>query len=135
MNVLETLFHLSILSYAIVTSYCLNDQDSNQEAAAYTFVILTFTILLLIILYHVYTHTTVFSKAMRGRIIDRLDPERPPPDDDIHQFNELLDMVDRPYVYKPLKQQEPVKPTQCVVEVHQPHDLAAPEVANTQHIP
>ena len=75
---------------------------------------------------------------MCGRIIDRLYPECPSPDDDIHQFNELLIMIDRPYVYKPLKQQEPVKPTLSVVEVHQPRDLAAPdpeEVANAQHIP
>ena len=27
----------------------------------------------------------------------------------------------------PLKQQKQVKPTQSVVEVHQPHDLAAPD--------
>ena len=70
----------------------------------------------------------------------------PPPDDDIHRFNELLDMIDRPvntYDYKvPVKQQEPVKATQSLVEVHQPHHLAAPdpeedleEVANALHIP
>ena len=58
-----------------------------------------------------------------------------------HQFNELLDMIDclvTTYDYEvPFKQQKPVKPTQSVVEVHQPHDLAAPdpeEVTNTQHI-
>ena len=71
-------------------------------------------------------------------------PERhwsPPPDDDIHRFNELLDMIDRPvntYDYEvPVKQQKPVKPTQSVVEVHQPHDLAADhaEAADKQHIP
>ena len=72
-------------------------------------------------------------------------PERhwiPPPDDDIHRFNELLDIIDRPvntYDYKvSVKQQEPVKPTQSVVEVHQPRHLAAPdpeEVANSLHIP
>ena len=64
-------------------------------------------------------------------------------DYDIHQFKELLDMIDHPintYDYNvPVKQQEPVKPTQSVVEVHQPRDLAAPrdpeEVANTQHVP
>jgi hypothetical protein len=88
-----------------------------------------------------------------GRMIDRLftdadpkpKPERhwsPPPDDDIHRFNELLDVIDRPvntHDYKvPVKQREPVKPTQSVVEVHQPRDLAAPdpeEVANSLHIP
>ena len=80
-------------------------------------------------------------------MIDRLftgadpNPERhwsPPPNDEIHRFNELLSVIDHPintYDYKvPVKQQEPVKPTQSVVEVHQPHDLAAPdpeEVAST----
>ena len=55
----------------------------------------------------------------------------PPPDDDIHRFHELLDMIDRPVNtndYKvPPKQEKPVKPTQSVVEVHQPCDLAAPD--------
>ena len=36
--------------------------------------------------------------------------KRPPIDDDIHQFNELLDLIDHP-----------------VVEVHNPCDLAAPD--------
>ena len=65
----------------------------------------------------------------------------PPPDDDIHRFNELLDVIDRPANsedYKvPLKQQKPVKPTQSVVEVY--HPQLAPsdpeEVINAQHIP
>ena len=68
---------------------------------------------------------------------------RPPvPDDDIHWFYELLDVIDHPvntYDHKvPVKQQEPVKPTQSVVEEPQPCDLAAPdpeEVANSLHIP
>ena len=49
-------------------------------------------------------------KTNRGRMIDRLfadaDPKpkleyywNPPPDDDIHRFNELLDMIDRPVQY------------------------------------
>ena len=52
----------------------------------------------------------------------------PPPDDDIHRFNELLDMIDGPAntndynVPIPLNdRQKPVKPTQSVVEVHQPY--------------
>ena len=75
----------------------------------------------------------------------KLKPERhwsPPPDDDIHRFNELLDVIDGPVNtqdYKvPVKQLGPVKPTQSVVEVHQPCNLAAPdpeEVANSLHIP
>ena len=150
-DVLETFFYLNILSFAIFTTYTLDNPDSNHEAAAYTSVIITFIVLLLIILYHVYTYTTVFSKIKKtrsGRMIDRLftntDPKpkpkrhwSPPPDDDIHRFNELLDMIDRPVNtndYTVTLKQEPVKPTQSVVEVHQPY-VAPPdpeEVTNTQ---
>ena len=150
-DVLETFFYLNILSFMTFTWYSLDSPASTRKAAA-TSVIITLIVLLLIILYHVYTYTSVFSKIYNtklGRIIDRLftdgdpkpKPERHwslPPDDDIHRFNELLDVIDRPvntYDYKALvKQQEPVKPTQSVVEVHQPRDLAAPdpeEVANS----
>ena len=156
MDVLETFWYLNILSFVIFTWYSIDSPDSNREAAAYTSVIVTFIALLLIIFYHVYTYTSVFSKIHKtklGKVIDGLitdtDPKpkpechlSPPPDVDIHRFNELLDMIDRPvntYDYEiPVKQQEPVKPTQSVVEVHQPRDLAAPnpeEVANSLHTP
>ena len=106
-DVLETFFYLNILSFVIFTWYSL---DKPREAAAYTSVIITFIALLLIILYHVYTYTSVFSKIHKtklGGMIDRLftdtdpkpKPERhwsPPPDDDIHQFYEFLDKIDRP---------------------------------------
>jgi hypothetical protein len=152
-DALETFFYFNILSFVIFTSYSLDSPDSNQEAAAYTSVIITFIALLLIILYHVYTYISVFSKIHKtklGRMIGRLftdsdqkpKPERPwsqPPDDDIHLFNELLDVMDRPNDYKmPVKQREPAKPTQSVVEMLQSSDLAAPdpeEVANTLHTP
>ena len=155
-DVLETFFYLNILSFITFTWYSLDSPASNREAAAYTSVIITFIALLLIILYHVYTYTSVFSKIHKtklGGMIDRLftdtDPKpkpechwSPPPDDDIHQFYEFLDKIDCPVNtqdYKaPIKQQEPVEPTQSVVEVHQPRNLAAPdpeEVANSLHIP
>ena len=109
-DVLETFFYLNILYFVILIWYSLDEPNSNQEATAYTSVILTFIVLLLIILYHVYTYTTVFSNVKTtkpGRMIDRLftgsDPKpnrerhwSPPPDDDIHRFNELLDIIDRP---------------------------------------
>ena len=150
-DLLETFFYLNILSLAIFTWHTLDDPNRNKKAAAYTSVIITFIVLLLIILYHVYTYTTVFSKIKKtkpGRMIHRLftdtDPKpkpkrhwSPPPDDDIHRFDELLDMIDRPVNtndYKVPLKQKPVKPTQSVVEVHQPY-VAPPdpeEVTNTQ---
>ena len=151
-DVLETFFYLNILSFVIFTWYSLDSPASNREAAAYTSVIITFILLLLIILYHVYTYTSVFLKIYKtrlGEMIDELftgaNPKpkselycNPPLDDDIHRFNELLYVIDRPVNTQdyevPVK---PVKPTQSVVEVHQPRDLATPdpeEVANSLHI-
>ena len=156
MDVLEIFFYLNILSVVIFTWYSLDSPASDREAAAYTSVIITFIILLLIILYHIYTYTSVFSKIQGtklGGMIDKLftdaDPKpKPechwslPPDDNIHRFKELLDVIDRPVStqdYKvPVKQQALVKPTQSVVEMHQPRDHATPdleEVANSLHIP
>ena len=158
MNVFEALFYFDVLSFATFTSYSLANPASNHKAAAYTSVILAFTVLLLIILYHVYTYTTVFSKVKKtkfGRMIDGLSTETqpkpnsrqrrfsPPPDDDIHRFDELMDELDCPiytddYNTIPLIRPTPVKPTQSVVELPKPCDLAAPdpeEVANIQHTP
>ena len=110
MDVLETIFYLNILSFAAFTWYCLGE-CRNKEAAAYTSVIITFIVLLLIILYHVYTYTTVFSKIKKtkpaimisGLLSNAEEPKcknrqqiTPPPDNDIHRFGELLDLIDRP---------------------------------------
>ena len=155
-DMLETFFYLNILLLVTFTWYSLDNPDSNQEAAAYTSVIITFITLLLIIFCHVYTYTIIFSKVKStkfSRMIENLftktDPKpkpehcwNPPPDDDIHRFNELLDMIDRPVNtndYKvPLKQKPAaVKPTQSVVEVYHPY-LTPPdpeEATNTQQIP
>ena len=150
-DILETFFYLNILFLLTFTWYSLDKPNYNQEAAAYTSVIIAFIVLVLIILYHVYTYTTVFSKIKKtkpGKMIDRLFTDTnpklkpkhhwsPPPDDDIHRFNELLDMIDRPVNtndYKVPLKQKPVKPTQSVVEVHQPY-LTPPdpeEAINTQ---
>ena len=46
-DVLETLFYLNILLFAMFTWYTLDNKDSNQEAAAYTSVVITFIVLLL----------------------------------------------------------------------------------------
>ena len=149
-------FYVNILVLITFTWYSLaGNPNDNQEAAAYTSVILSFIVLLLIILYHVYTYTTVFSKIKRtkfGRKIDRLSAETwpkptprlrhysPPPDDDIHRFDELLDDLDCPintddYDTIPLLRLTPVEPTSSVVELPKPRNLAAPdpEVTSKQH--
>ena len=128
-DVLETSCYLNVLLLATFTWYTLDNSDSNQEAVAYTSVIITVIVLLFIILYHVYTYTAVFSMIKKTKLGRRLFTDTklkrhwsPPPDDDIHQFNELLDMIDRPVNTNDYKvKQKAVKPTQSVVEVHQPH--------------
>ena len=105
-DVLETSFYMNSLSFAIFAWYSLGD-PSKQKAAAYTSVIITFIILLLIVFYHIYTYTPVFSKVkmnLVSRQINRL-PDGPANTDD--------------YNVPPLKQ-TPVKPTHSVVEVRQP---------------
>ena len=139
-DILETCCYLNILSFATFTWYSLDKEDRHQEAAAYTSVIITFLMLLLIILYHVFTYTSLFSKVktiMTGRMINRLftdygnrkpSPKQqcyiPPPDGDIHRFDELLHELNCPVVIddynSQLRRPSPVQPTHTVVEVHHP---------------
>ena len=137
-NVLETFFYLNILIFTTFTWYCL-DECRKKKAAAYTSVIITFIVLLLIILYHVYTYTTVLSKFKGTKSVKTLknlitpavkDLKKEanlPPDDDVHQFHDLLDIIDHPVNtndYKVTVKQ--AIPTFSVVEVHQPQ-LAPPD--------
>ena len=148
-DVLETFFYLNILFYAVFTWYSLSNTGSNQKAAAYTSVIITFIVLLFIILYHVYTYTSVFSKVKKTGLGKRIDgffaesdpkpkPKRHlslPPDDDIHRFNELLDMIDRPVNtndYTLPLGQKTIEPTHSEVVVHKPcHVPPNPERSNS----
>ena len=55
----------------------------------------------------------------------RLHPYNPPPDDDIHRFDELLDELDCPvntedYNTAPLLRPAPLEPTFSVVHMHKP---------------
>ena len=135
-DVLEMFFHLNILFFALFTWYSFGVPESNLNAAAYISVIATCIVLLLIILYHVYTSTSVFSKVKQTKAGRKLDgfltqtiqpkPKRqsPPPDDDIHRFHEVLDMIDHRVNaddYNVPQRQHAAAPTHTVVEVHKPH--------------
>ena len=146
LNVLESFFFFNILFLTLFTWYFIDKVDAHlsQEAIAYTSVTSTVAVLLLIILYHMYTYTNTFSKIKKtklGRMIDQLsvdaDPKladkrlrrwSPPPDDDIHRFDELLDELDCPvntndYNTTPLLRTAQLEPTFSAVEVSKPCDL------------
>ena len=135
----EAFFYLNVLFFAVFTWYSLSNTDSNHKAAAYISIVITFIALLLIVLYHIYAFTVVFSRVKKSSVGKTLlgllnfiksdaksKPgrcERQPPDEDIHQFHELLDMIDRPVNtndYTPPPGQKIIKPTHSEVVVHEP---------------
>ena len=155
-DVLETFFYLNMLSFATFIWYSLDKSDNKHaEEAAHTSVIIGFLVLLPIILYHVYTYTSLFSKIKEtklGRMIDRLSTNHqkpkprqcrssPPPDNDIHRFDEVLCELDCPvntddYNPAPLRRPSPVQPTCSVVEVHHPCLVPPdPEGSNAENMP
>ena len=145
-DVLETFFYLNMLSFATFIWYSLDKSDNKHaEEAAYTSVIIGFLVLLPIILYHVYTYTSLFSKVKKtklGRMINRFFTDgtnhqklKPklclPPDNDICRFDEILCELDCPvntddYNSAPLRRPSPVQPTCSVVDMHHPC-LAPPD--------
>ena len=138
-DILETFFHLNMLFFVLFTWYSLSNATVKQEAAAYISVIIAFVVLLFVLLYHVYTYTSAFlfiRKTTLGKIVERFltktacphpkpneERQSPPPDNDIHRFHEVLDMIDRRVDtndYNVPLRQHAVAPTHTVVEVHKP---------------
>ena len=143
-DVLETFLFLNIFIFTISKWYSLGNEHNFKCALAYTSVTIAILALLLVIFYHVYTYTIIFSKVKRtkfGRIMGLFidtNPEpkhgqhrySPPPDNDIHRFDELLDELDCPvntddYNATPLLQ--PVEPTFSVVELPKVHNCLPPD--------
>ena len=135
LDLLESFFYFNLLFLSSVTSYSLDDSESNREAAAYTSVTITLIVLLIIILFHVYFHTSLFAKLHDKKFMTQINsffrshpppsprPQSPPPDEDTHRFHELLDIIDRPANtndYELAQRQQSAKPTRSVVEIRQP---------------
>jgi hypothetical protein len=65
LNALDTFFILNTLLFSVFTWYSLSSTNIDQKAVAYTSVLTSFITLWLILLYHVYTYTKIFSKVKK----------------------------------------------------------------------
>ena len=137
-DIIETVFCFNILAFAILTWYDVgNEFNAYNWAIIYISVISALTLLLLIILYHFYLYTPVFSKVHKTVVGKKLDAfllrlmtpiemqQHPVPshDDNIHAFNEFLDLVNGPVNtndYELQPKSKPAEPTRTVVEIHIP---------------
>ena len=138
-NVMETFTYFNIIALSVFTLYSL-ETDKNQAAVTNISVGVTFAQLLVVICYHVYGHKVfskiqetaiykTFAEKLNPTIIKKHNNQPPPPDNDIHQFHELLNMIDQPVNSNdyniPQVDLQPAEPTYSVVEVPKPH-LAPP---------
>ena len=129
LSVLDTFFILNILLFSVFTWYSLSSTNINQKAVAYTSVLSTFTILWLIIFYHVYAYTKISSK-LKNKMINKFTGN-------ILRFKDyLLDMITRPsntseYNLLLVEEQPATEPTYSVVELPKPQhpDQPVPEEA------
>ena len=138
LDLIESFYYFNILLLSLVTWYSLGDSKSNgvASAAAYISVTIALIVLFIIILFHVYFHTSLFAKLRDKKIIITLNniclcsyppnssrTQSPPPDEDLHRFHELLDIIDSPANtndYEQAGKQQSAKPTRSVVEISQP---------------
>ena len=127
LSVLDTFFILNILLFSVFTWYSLSGTNINQRAVAYTSVLATFTVLWLIILFHMYTYTKVFSK-LKSKVINKLTGNT-------LRFKDYLQdtIITRPSNTDILlvEEQPAVEPTYSVVELPKPQhpDQQVPEEA------
>ena len=137
-NIMETLTYFNIIALSLFTWYTI-DVDTNHQAAVTNISIgITFIQLTAVIIYHTYKHTnqklftmiqgSVIFVKVKGKFSKKkqkkVNHEPVPADEDIHQFYELLDMIDRPVNTNdyniPQVKPKPVVPTQTVIEPPKP---------------
>ena len=137
-NAMETLTYFNIIALSIFTWYTIDVDTNHQTAVTNISVGITFIQFTAVIIYHVYKHTNQKLSAMiQGSVIfvkvkgkfskkkqKKVNHEPVPADEDIHQFYELLDMIDRPVNTNdyniPQVKPKPAEPTQSVVEPPKP---------------
>ena len=154
-NAMEIITYFNIVALSIFTWF-LFDTKKSQTVVTNISVGIIFTQLLVVIIYHTcrYANSKAFQRIQNTTIYKKLNEKMkptsskkskehdqpPPPDDtDIHQFYELLDMIDRPVntsdyeSITPVDQEpKPVKPTQSVVELPKPHQPPSSSMEDTK---
>ena len=140
-DTLETFFYLNILAVATLTWYTIDKGkgDIYNTAIAYTSVVTTCLLLLVIILYHMSTYTSMFSKIYKTKFgqnlnfgnICKIAAEQkakakypsPPLDKNSNRYIEYLYCFDNAD-YQPSLKLTPLEPIHSVLENRQPEDFA-----------
>ena len=135
-NIMETLTYFNIMALSIFSWYTV-DADTNQTILTNMSVGVTFIQLAAIIVYHAYKHANqkMFTAIKRGAIYIKVKQtlkqmkknavsvnEKPPADEDIYRFHELLDIIGEPVTndYNIPQVEQNAEPTQSVVELPKP---------------
>ena len=143
-NAMETITYFNVTAVSILTWYALDSNNKYQPIITNISVGMTFIQLLLVVLYHTLKYLTskLYSRIQETSTIkkvnERLIPSKMkkfdykpiPADDDIHQFNELLDMIYHPVntndYNAPQVRLRPTKPAVTQSEVELPKPYLAP---------
>lgn len=130
---METVFYINTLAFATLTWYTIAKQPTTYNSVTiYISIIVVLISLLLIILYHLYVYipitSVIYHKMFIGQKLNMLllslqapssrhqQLRNPPLDDNIHRFDELLDVIAGPanatnYELQP-------RNTPCMVPIH-----------------
>ena len=143
-NAMETIAYFNVIAVSILTWYALDSNNKHQPIITNISAGITFVQLLMVVFYHTLKYLTskVYSriqetptiKKVNKRLIQRekkkFDDKPIPADNDIHQFNELVDMIDRPVNTNdynvPQVRPRPTKSTVTQSEVELPKPYLAP---------
>ena len=143
-NAMETVTYFNVTAVSILTWYALDSNNKYQPIITNISVGIIFIQLLLVVFYHTLKYLTSklyfriqetpTIKKVNERLISKekkkFDDKPIPADDDIHQFNELVDMIDRPVNTNdynvPQVRPRPTKPTVTKSEVELPKPYLAP---------
>ena len=164
-NIMEILTYFNIITLSIFTRYTI-ENDTNQTTVTNISVGITFVQLIAVIVYHAYKHTNpkIFAAIKGSSVcikIEKMSIQKKqkevndktvtvPPDEDIHRFHELLDIIDYPVNTNdyniPHVDTNPPEPTKSVVELPKPvqapstspsHDVIEedPEIKPNNNLP